>query len=88
MAEGMLRIRFFAAIRENIGRSTLELPRPTGVSDIASLVRHLDATVLPGCAALLLADNTLVAVNREVAAAADAVADNDEIAFYPPVTGG
>jgi molybdopterin converting factor small subunit len=55
---------------------------------VESLVRHLDQTVLPGCAYTLLADNTLVAVNRSVSARAARVSDGDEIAFYPPVTGG
>lgn len=84
----MLRIRFFAAIREKLGRSSLDLGLPPGVSDVASLVRHLDATELPGCASVLMADNTLVAVNRSVAGATACLSGNEEIAFYPPVTGG
>ncbi len=84
----MLRIRFFAAIREKLGRSTLEVEPHPGVSDVFSLVQHLNDAVLPGCAAVLLADNTLIAVNRTLAGASAAVSDGDEIAFYPPVTGG
>ena len=84
----MLRIRFFAAIREKLGRSSLDLVMPADVSDVGSLVRHLDATVLPGCAAVLMADNTLVAVNRSVAGMTALLSGDDELAFYPPVTGG
>ena len=84
----MLRIRFFAAIREKTGLSSMEVAAAPGVVDVQSLVRHLDQTVLPGCAHTLLADNTLVAVNRSVSARATRVSDGDEIAFYPPVTGG
>jgi len=51
-------------------------------------VQHLDQAIMPGCAAVLLADNTLVAVNRSVVSLTGRVADGDEIAFYPPVTGG
>lgn len=84
----MLRIRFFAAIRERLGRSSFDLDLPAGVGDVASLVQHLDASALPGCASVLMADNTLVAVNRSVAGMTASLSGDDEIAFYPPVTGG
>lgn len=84
----MLHLRFFAAIREKTGRAALEIEAVPGLTDIASLVQHLDQAVMPGCAAVLLADNTLVAVNRSVVSLTGRVADGDEIAFYPPVTGG
>jgi molybdopterin synthase sulfur carrier subunit len=84
----VLQLRFFASLREQLGRSAMPLPLPPGCADIAALVAHLDAAVLPGCAGLLLADNTLIAVNRVVCARDAAVADGDEVAFYPPVTGG
>jgi len=35
-----------------------------------------------------LPDNVLIAVNREYAKADQAVRDGDEVAFFPPVTGG
>lgn len=84
----MLRIKFFAAIREKIGRSALDIDAVPHVTNVASLVEHLDEAVMPGCAAVLLADNTLIAVNRSVVSLTASVADGDEIAFYPPVTGG
>jgi sulfur-carrier protein len=88
MPEAMLRIRFFAAIREKTGRAALELAVPEGVVDVATLIAHLDRVVLPGSAATLLAENTLVAVNRSVCGVNAPISDGDEIAFYPPVTGG
>lgn len=35
-----------------------------------------------------LTGNTLIAINQEYAQATDSVNDNDELAFFPPVTGG
>lgn len=84
----MLRLRFFASIRERLGCAELAVPFDAGSSRIDALVARLDAEELPGCAALLLADNTVVARNRSVCTPDSLVADGDEIAFYPPVTGG
>ena len=84
----MLRLRFFASIRERLGRGTLELPFTPQCTDVDALISLLDAGALPGCAAWLRMPNTLVAVNRAVTDRGAALADGDEIAFYPPVTGG
>jgi molybdopterin synthase sulfur carrier subunit len=84
----MLRLRFFASIREHLGRPTLELPFTERCASVDGLIAHLDAGALPGCAEWLRAPSTLVAINRVVTDRGAAVADGDEIAFYPPVTGG
>lgn len=84
----MLRVLFFASIRERLGHASLSLEPSAECSSVQDLIRRLDAQEIPGCAALLEADNTLIAVNREVVGAQYALADGDEIAFYPPVTGG
>jgi sulfur-carrier protein len=84
----MLQLRFFASIRERLGRGALELAHDPACADVDALIARLDAAELPGCAQWLRAPNTLVAVNRVVADRAAALRDGDEIAFYPPVTGG
>ena len=84
----MLRLRFFASIREQLGRASFELPFAAQCGDVESLIAHLDGGELPGCGAWLRAPSTLVAVNRVVSDRGAALADGDEIAFYPPVTGG
>ena len=84
----MLRLRFFASIRERLGRSTLEMAFTPQCADIDALITHLDGGMLPGCAQWLRAPSTLVAVNRAITDRATALADEDEVAFYPPVTGG
>ena len=84
----MLRLRFFASIRERLGCAELAVPFDPDSARIDALVARLDAVELPGCAALLLADNTVVARNLSVCGPDTMLADGDEIAFYPPVTGG
>ena len=83
----MLRVLFFASIRERLGRRELALACDAACTTIAGLVARLE-NELPGCAVLLLAEKTIVAVNREVVTREQALRDGDEIAFYPPVTGG
>ncbi|MBP6383132.1 MAG: molybdopterin converting factor subunit 1 [Pseudomonadales bacterium] len=83
----MLRVLFFASIRERLGRRELALAFEAPCATIAGLVARLEREV-PGCGPLLLADKTIVAVNREVVTRAQVLRDGDEIAFYPPVTGG
>ncbi len=83
----MLRVRFFARIREQLGRRELELPFASDCASVEGLVARL-AQELPGCAGVLLDASTIVAVNREVLAQPRLLRDGDEVAFYPPVTGG
>jgi len=84
----VLRLRFFAALRERLGTGALELPYTAGCATVAGLVEELAAGPLPGCGEYLRSPNTLVAVNRVVASRDARIGDGDEVAFYPPVTGG
>jgi molybdopterin synthase sulfur carrier subunit len=84
----VLQLKFFASIRERLGTPGLSLDWQPHCTDVEALIRHLDGAVLPGCAKLLGAPNTLVAVNRVLSGRSADLADGDEIAFYPPVTGG
>ncbi|MBQ0796349.1 molybdopterin converting factor subunit 1 [Zhongshania sp.] len=83
----MIKILFFAKYREllGLGQMTVELHSTTTVADLKSrLVKEGG----DHWAQALLADNTLCAVNQTIAHDGDAIADGDEVAFYPPVTGG
>jgi sulfur-carrier protein len=84
----VLRVLFFAAIRERLGQARIDLEAEPACATVDGLIDRLDNLLLPGCAAVLRADNTIVAVNREVLGRQAALSDGDEVAFYPPVTGG
>ena len=83
----MLTVRFFAAIRERVGRSAIEIAWDDSCAGITELVQRLEREI-PGATDVLFAPRTLVAVNHEVVARDHALRDGDEVAFYPPVTGG
>jgi molybdopterin synthase sulfur carrier subunit len=73
-------VKFFASLREQIGKESLQLALPAGAS--AAAVWHAATEGRP------LPPNVLVAINMEYAQALDPVQDGDEVAFFPPVTGG
>lgn len=79
---------YFAWVRQRIGTGRERLAPPPEVATVGDLIAWLMARG-PGYAAAL-ADATLirVAVNQEFAGLATKVAPGDEVAFFPPVTGG
>lgn len=72
-------VRYFAAIRERMGRAEDRLDA-TGLQSAADVWQRISAEPMPA--------NTLVAINREYARPESTVRPGDEIAFFPPVTGG
>lgn len=86
----MISVRFFAKYREQLGISTFTVAVneiDPGKSTVATLKAVLAAKG-DVWREILYAENTLCAVNQDLAGDNDAVASGDEVAFYPPVTGG
>lgn len=79
-----LRILYFASLRETIGSSGESLELPAGCATVG----QLRTALAERHAVLLTAKNLRCAVNQRMANMEDAVADGDEVAFFPPVTGG
>ena len=84
----MLRIQYFASIRETLGRSDEELELPAQVGSVQDLIDHL-LGVNPGFQRVFSAQNmVLTAVNQTVVDLDHPISENDEVAFFPPMTGG
>jgi molybdopterin synthase sulfur carrier subunit len=83
-----IKVLFFASIREKLGRDAEEIELPAGVATLAGLRSHLRAR--GGAWADALAENRLLrmAVNQDMAQPTAAIRAGDEVAFFPPVTGG
>ncbi len=81
-------VRYFASLKEQLGKDSEELELPSGVSTVAGLRAHLKAR--GGAYEEMLSEKRLVraAVNQDMAKPGAAVKAGDEIAFFPPVTGG
>lgn len=83
-----VKVLFFAALREQLGTAGEDLELPAGVGSVAALRSHLRQR--GGAWELALADGKLVrtAVNQDMAPPTASLKAGDEVAFFPPVTGG
>lgn len=83
-----MRLLYFAWVRERIGRGEEECELPPSVKNVTGLLEWLRQR--GGGYALALSDFAAirVAVNQEHAPFSAPVAPDDEIAIFPPVTGG
>ena len=83
-----VRVLYFARLREVFASAHEELVLPAGVGDVAGLLAALRAR--GGVWAEELAPGRLfrVAVGQDMADPATAIRDGDEVAVFPPVTGG
>ena len=77
---------YFAWLRQKIGKSEETLTPP--VTDVASLIAHLKNLGPNYADAFADLSRIRIAVNQHHAGLDAAVGPNDEIAFFPPVTGG
>lgn len=83
-----MKILWFAWFRTRVGTAEEQVALPPGVRDVRGLVDWL-RTRSPGHAAALADDGAIrVAVNQTYVKFDHPVTDSDEIALFPPVTGG
>ena len=82
----MVRVLFFAGLREALG-SGESLPYSTRIATIALLLDHLTARG-EQWQVLNTTRNLRAAVNQQMVTMDAAIKDGDEVAFFPPVTGG
>lgn len=73
-------VKFFASLREQTGNDELQLIHESGMTVLDAWRLAATRTELPR--------NTLCAVNMEYAKFNQPITDGDEVAFFPPVTGG
>jgi molybdopterin synthase sulfur carrier subunit len=83
----MLKVLYFAGLREALGQSSEQLALPASVGSVGQLHAHLAARG-GAWTALAQTKNLRIAVNQRMAAMDAPVKDGDEVAFFPPVTGG
>jgi molybdopterin synthase sulfur carrier subunit len=84
----VIRVCYFASLREQVGLPEEPLELPADVADVAGLRARLRARGGVWADALAESRPVLCAVNQVMARPDQPVADGDEVAFFPPVTGG
>lgn len=83
-----MKVLYFAWVRQKVGVAEEEVAPPPEVRDVAGLIAYLAARS-PGHAAAFADPRQLrAAVNQDFATPDAPVAPDDEVAFFPPVTGG
>ncbi len=75
-----IKVLFFASLRERVGVGQVVLDASEAISVQEVWQRSSGETALPA--------NVLMAVNQTYASATALVQSGDEVAFFPPVTGG
>jgi sulfur-carrier protein len=83
-----LRVLYFAALRERVGRSEETVDVPDGVGQVGELRRWLAARGEPWATAFAETRQVRAAVDQSMASDGVELHDNAEVAFFPPVTGG
>ena len=75
-----IKVKFFASLREKTGRAEESVEFSTGLTASQVWSRATDGAAPP--------EKLMVAVNMEYVRGDPVLQDNDEVAFFPPVTGG
>ncbi len=84
----MVTMRYFAWVREKIGKDIEALELPTSVSTVETLIDWLTSR---GEEYAFLTEQKLVvrvAVDQQLVSLSDEIGDASEIAIFPPMTGG
>lgn len=81
-------ILYFAWLRERVGVAEETLSPPDSVATVADLVTWLAGLDQRHAAAFKDRETVRCAVNQEFADSATTLRPGDEVAFFPPVTGG
>jgi molybdopterin synthase sulfur carrier subunit len=84
----MITVLYFASLREQLGQASEQLDCPEGVTNIGELRTYLEARGLPWSRVLDADELVMTSLNRAMADASANIEPGDEIAFFPPVTGG
>lgn len=87
MPERDIHVLYFAWLRERTGKSEESVRPPADVTTVGDLIAWLSRQS-PGHAAALTERSVRCAVNQDFADQKTPLKPGDEVAFFPPVTGG
>ena len=88
LTQGHITLRYFSWMREHIGKGCEDILLPDDIRTIADLLPLLRARSAGHTLALSNMRAVRVAVNRTYGDLDTPVSAGDEVAFFPPVTGG
>jgi molybdopterin synthase sulfur carrier subunit len=83
-----VKVLFFAGLREQLGTPGEEIDLPAGITTVGGLRGYLSEKGNSWKGALAESKLIRAAVNQDMVQQGAAIKAGDEIAFFPPVTGG
>ena len=83
-----VKVLFFAGLREQLGTAAEEIELPSDVTTVAGLRNFLSNKNQSWKSALAETKPIRMAVNQDMAQPTARIKAGDEVAFFPPVTGG
>ena len=81
-------IKYFSWIREHIGKSEESFDLPSNVTTINELINYLNSLNDQYKHAFAKRSLIKIAINKTYSPIESKISNNDEVAFFPPVTGG
>ncbi|HJO12157.1 MAG: molybdopterin converting factor subunit 1 [Gammaproteobacteria bacterium] len=84
----MITIHYFASIRELLDQSQQQLELPDRVSTVDELIQHLISREPEKLQLLNDSSKVLIAVDQTVVDRNHILSGSEEVAFFPPMTGG
>ena len=81
-------VKYFSWIKEHIGKSEEVIDLPIGITTINELIIYLENLNENYKLAFEKKNLIKIAINKSYSSLDDKIDNNDEIAFFPPVTGG
>jgi sulfur-carrier protein len=88
MGERGIKLLYFAWLRARVGHAEENLPKPAEVNDVAGLLDWLRGRDPRYAEALRDLSVVRVAVNQDYVGRDHPIRDGDEVAIFPPMTGG
>ncbi len=83
-----MKLLYFSWVREQVGVDSEDVSPPAAVGDVGGLVAWLRKRSDGHAAALADLARVRVAVNQEAVGPEHPLGPGDEVAFFPPMTGG
>ena len=83
-----MKLLYFARLRENLGLGEEDVAPPSDVTTVAALLDWLRGRSPVYAEAMAASTRLRCAVNQSFAQPGTRVRPGDEVAFFPPITGG
>jgi len=84
----MIKLKYFARLSESLGSKAEEIEFGYRSESVEAVIQLLIDRGEPWTTEFTTEANFLVAVNHEMCETGTALKEGDEVAFFPPVTGG